>query len=143
MDHDNLVIPTQPGVLYHPAKILPGTISDEFHVIGYNSRTEPLVGTVDHLRFIYRIDDQTAQSHWLLLKDSMARAYRKTRHMLATSPGLKRIFPEEFISSSDAWDARSRSTWDGPNRSVLPVGRSRLTVSWSVTEYPATIASVT
>jgi hypothetical protein len=104
MDHDNVTIPTRAGVLYHPAKILPGTITDEFHVIGYNSKSEYLVGAIEHLRFIYRIDDKTAERHWLLFRDSMARAYHKTRHKLATSPGLKRILPREFISSSHAWD---------------------------------------
>ncbi len=104
MDHDNLVIPTQAGVLYHPAKILPGSISDEFHVIGYNSKSEHLVGAVEHLRFIYRIDDQTADRHSRLFEESMALAYRKTMQKLATSPGLKQIFPAEFLTSSAAWD---------------------------------------
>jgi hypothetical protein len=124
MDHDNLTIPIREGMLYHPAKILPGTIKDEFHVIGYNSKSESLVGAVEHLRFIYRIDVKTAGRHWLLLQDSMARAYRKTRHRLATSPGLKRIIPNEFISSSHAWDCAVMS--------FLRRSQSKSASGWSV-----------
>jgi hypothetical protein len=104
MDHDNLVIPTQEGVFYDPTKVLPGTIIDEIYVIGHYAKSDASDGDVEHLRLIYRIDDATAERHRLLLNESMARAYKKTRHMLLKSAGLKDVFPKEFVESSEAWD---------------------------------------
>ncbi len=104
MDHDNLHIPTVPSDVYNPARSLPGTIGDESHVMGHIPKLAPLTGAVDYLGFIYRIDEETADRHRLLLRQSMARAYRKTQHALVKSAALKRIISPEFTVTGQAWD---------------------------------------
>jgi hypothetical protein len=104
MDHDNLHLPTGEGDVFHPGSILLGTMRDESHVMGHIPKLSPLSGAVDYLRAIYRIDDETAEQHRLLLREAMARAYRKTQRKLGTGVHLKRIIPAAFVAGSQAWD---------------------------------------
>jgi hypothetical protein len=121
MDHDNLHIPAGGDEFFQPTKCLPGMIADESHVMGHIPKLQPLSGAVDYLRFIYRINDETAERHRILLRKSMAHAYRKTQHALATKPSLKRIIPARYVASSQAWDRivaaflRSRKSCGAPN----------------------------
>jgi hypothetical protein len=108
MDHDNLRLPPSAGDDFNPVSFLAGSVIDETHVTGPPQRRSPLCGALDHLRFIYRPDDRTTGAHWLLFRDSMRRAYRKTQRRLSTSPALKRLIAAEFVAHSQAWDEAVR-----------------------------------
>jgi hypothetical protein len=104
MDHDNLRLPPSAGEDFNPEAFLAGSVIDETHVTGPPERRRPLSGALDHLQFIYRVNDRIGGEHRLLFRDFLRRAYHKTQLKLSTSSGLKRLIPAGFVARSQAWD---------------------------------------
>ena len=111
MDHDNLQLPaTTSDDPFRPWLILPATSIDADHVMGPIPRRRPIAGALDHLKFIYRIDEPTANRHHEVFREAVTRAYRKTQAAQVKDARFRRIVPEAFVKSSQAWD-RAVSTF--------------------------------
>jgi hypothetical protein len=104
MDHDNLRLPPSAGEDFNPEPFLAGSVIDETHVTGPPQRRRPLSGALDHLQFIYRVNDRVGGEHRLLFRNFLRRAYHKTQHRLSTTSGLKRLIAAGFVARSQAWD---------------------------------------
>lgn len=100
MDHDALGIlePGWPDVSSDDA--LFGQQLDETYLWGRVS----ILGSVGHLRRIYRISDDVHQRGQELMRKEAKHAYDKTQQQLLNDPALRSLFHEDFITRLKQWD---------------------------------------
>jgi len=63
-----------------------------------------ILGSVGHLRRIYRISEEVYQQGQELTRIEAKRAYDKTQRQLLTDPALRSLFHEEFVARLKQWD---------------------------------------
>ena len=94
MDHDSVVIPGPEEKDFSARDALPEMSLDETYLCG---RPGFRLGSVGHLRNIYRISDDLYQQGQVLAKTSMKKAYKKTQHNLSSNPKLQILFDQVFV----------------------------------------------
>lgn len=105
MDHDSVVIPSLQERDFNAQDALPGMILDETYLWGRGS----ILGTVGHLRGIYRTSDALYQQGQVLARIAMRKAYKKTQHHLSSDPKLRVLFDHLFVERLLDWDKLVKS----------------------------------
>ena len=104
MDHDNLHFPTRDHEHLYVDRILGGTAEDWDYAVGdSSSRDEPFT-LVDHLRSIYRVGTHVSDVGDLVLRQSLARSYLRTRVAVDREPSIAALFSPNLREESSAWD---------------------------------------
>ena len=128
MDHDSVVIPGPQDRDFYSREALPEMRLDETYLWGRPGST---LGTVGHLRSIYRIGDDLNQQGRVLARTSMKKAYKKTQHALSSNPKLQRLFDQTFVERILDFDklvkghlrinpnSEASSKWKGKQREIL------------------------
>jgi hypothetical protein len=128
MDHDSVVIPGPQDRDFYSREALPEMRLDETYLWGRPGST---LGTVGHLRSIYRIGDDLNQQGRVLARTSMKKAYKKTQHALSSNPNLQRLFDQTFVERILDFDrlvkgylrinpnSEASSKWKGKQREIL------------------------
>jgi len=106
MDHDSLVIPGPQEKDFCAGNALEGMRLDEIYIWGLPGG---ILGTVGHLRKLYRIDDDVHDEARQLAKNATKQAYQKTRRELARNQELRQLFDPVFIERLPAWNRLVRS----------------------------------
>ncbi|MGI9069720.1 MAG: hypothetical protein ACR2HX_25370, partial [Pyrinomonadaceae bacterium] len=101
MDHDSVVIPGPQERDFNAREALPEMRLDETYLWG---RPGSVLGTVGHLRSIYRTSDDLYQQGQVLARTTMKKAYRKTQHNLSSNPKLRVLFDHVFVERLLDWD---------------------------------------
>jgi hypothetical protein len=101
MDHDSLVVPGLRDKDFYGQDTLPGMMLDETYLWG---RPGSILGTVGHLRAIYRISDELYEQGQGLAKFALKKAYKKTQRQLTSDPGLRELFEDLFVDRLLDWD---------------------------------------
>ncbi|MDQ2921519.1 MAG: hypothetical protein M3R52_07915 [Acidobacteriota bacterium] len=127
MDHDSVVIPGFKERDFCAPEALPGMILDETYLWGRGS----ILGTVGHLREIYRISDELHEQARVLARIAMKKAYQKTQHELSRNPKLRALFDPVFVNRVLEWnkvvkgslrqkpDTAASSKWKDKKRETL------------------------
>jgi hypothetical protein len=100
MDHDALGILEPNCTDICSEEALFGQQLDETYLWGRVS----ILGSVGHLRRIYRVSEDVYQRGQELTRLEAKQAYDKTRQKLASDPALRSLFHEEFIKRLEPWD---------------------------------------
>jgi hypothetical protein len=100
MDHDALGILEPDCADISSDEMLFGLQLDETYLWGRVS----ILGSVGHLRSIYRISEDVYQQGQELTRKEAKKAYDKTQQKLATDPVMRSWFHEEFITRLRQWD---------------------------------------
>lgn len=128
MDHDSVVIPGPQERDFNAREALPEMRLDESYLWG---RPGSILGTVGHLRGIYRISDELYQQGQVLARIAMKKAYKKTQHDLSSNPKLQVLFDHVFVERLPDWDKlvkgylrikpniTASSRWQGKQREML------------------------
>jgi hypothetical protein len=128
MDHDSVVIPGPQDRDFYSREALPEMRLDETYLWGRPGST---LGTVGHLRSIYRAGDDLYQQGRVLARIAMKKAYKKTQHKLSSNPKLQRLFDQTFVERILDFDKLVRgylrinsnteasSKWKGKQREIL------------------------
>jgi len=101
MDHDSLVIPGSHEQDFNARDALPCMRLDTAYIWG---REGGMLGSVGHLRAIYRPDDEVFQQGVALAKKAARKAYKKTQRQISADPNLKRLFHPTFVARLPDWD---------------------------------------
>jgi hypothetical protein len=99
MDHDALGILEPDCADISSDEILFGLQLDETYLWGRVS----ILGSVGHLRSIYRISEEVYQQGQELTRIEAKKAYDKTQHTLLTDPAVRPLFHDEFIARLRQW----------------------------------------
>lgn len=128
MDHDSVVIPSPQDRDFYSREALPEMRLDETYLWG---RSGSRLGTVGHLRSIYRTSDDLHQQGQGLARISMKKAYKKTQHDLSSNPKLQMLFDHVFVERILDFDklvkgylrinpnTEAISKWKGQQREIL------------------------
>lgn len=128
MDHDAVVLPGPQDREFYAQEALPGMTLDETYIWGRPGST---LGTVGHLRAIYRASDDLYQRGLALARKSLKRAYKQTQQALSSEPMLRRLFDQVFVDRVLDWDqlvkgylrikpdAGANSKWKDSKRAML------------------------
>ena len=100
MDHDALGILEPNCTDICSEEALCGQQLDETYLWGRVS----ILGSVGHLRQIYRISEEVYQRGQELTRREAKQAYDKTQRQLLNDPALGSLFHEEFITRLAQWD---------------------------------------
>jgi hypothetical protein len=106
MDHDALVIPGPQEREFSAHDALQGMMLDETYLWGRPGFT---LGTVGHLRDIYRTSDDLNQQAQVLARIALRKAYKKTQHELSNAPKLRALFDPVFADRLLDWDPLVKS----------------------------------
>jgi hypothetical protein len=106
MDHDALVIPGPQDGDFHPQDTLRGMSIDETYLWGRPGST---LGTVGHLREIYRPGDDLYEQALVLARVALKKAYQQTQRELSNTPKLRALFDPLFVDRLLDWDALIKS----------------------------------
>ena len=68
-----------------------------------------MLGSVGHLRAIFRPDDEVFQQGLVLVRQSARKAYKKTQRQLSANRDLKRLFHPTFVERLSNWDPLVKS----------------------------------
>jgi hypothetical protein len=101
MDHDSLVIPGPEEKDFCPGNALEGMRLDEIYIWGLPGG---MLGTVGHLRNLYRIDDDVHHDARQLALIATKQAYQKTQRELARNQELRKLFDPVFIDRLPVWN---------------------------------------
>lgn len=101
MDHDAVIIPGSHEGDFHPEDALLGMMLDETYLWG---RPGSILGTVGHLRSIYRVSDNLYQRGQELARIALKKAYKKTQRQLFNNPKLRALFDQTFVERLLDWD---------------------------------------
>lgn len=101
MDHDSVVIPGPQERDFYAREALPEMILDETYLWG---RPGSLLGTVGHLRDIYRTNDDLYEQGQVLARIALKKAYKRTQHALSSDPKLRVLFDHVFVERLLDWD---------------------------------------
>jgi hypothetical protein len=101
MDHDSLVIPGFQEKDFCACHALEGMKLDETYIWG---RPGGILGTVGHLRSLYRIDDEVDRDARRLAEIATREAYQKTQRELGRNPKLRGLFEPVFIERLPKWN---------------------------------------
>jgi hypothetical protein len=104
MDHDNLRIPAPDDDHFRPRAMLIGTREDRNYVVGDPSIRQHPFSLVDHLRLIYRVGPAVASAGNEDLRRTLARAFRRTRRVIARESPTTGLFSPGFLEEARAWD---------------------------------------
>jgi len=106
MDHDSMVIPGFQENDFWPVNALEGMILDEVYIWG---RPGGIIGTVGHLRNLYRVDDELHPEARRLAEIATRDAYQETQRELLRNPKLQKLFEPVFIERLADWNRLVRS----------------------------------
>ena len=106
MDHDAMVIPGPQDKEFSPHDALQGMMLEETYIWG---RPGLVLGTVGHLREIYRTGDDLYQRALVLARIALRKAYKKTQHELSSAPKLRALFDPVFADRILDWDPLVKS----------------------------------
>jgi hypothetical protein len=106
MDHDSLVIPELQEKDFCAGNALDGMRLDEIYTWGLPGG---MLGTVGHLRNLYRIDNDVHDDAQQLAKIATKQAYQKTQRELARNQELRKLFDPVFIDRLPVWNRLVRS----------------------------------
>ncbi len=101
MDHDSLVIPGPEEHDFNARDALPCMMLDTTYLWG---RPGAMLGSVGHLRSIYRPDDEFFDRCVVLARKAARKAYKKTQRQISTNPKLRRLFEQSFVERLADWD---------------------------------------
>src|SRR5262245_10618157 len=101
IDHDSLVIPGPHDKDFWAGAALEGIRLDEIYIWGLPGG---MLGTVGHLRNLYRIDDDVHLHARELAKIVTQQAYQKTQQELARNQELQPLFDPVFIDRLPVWN---------------------------------------
>jgi hypothetical protein len=128
MDHDSVVIPNPDDKNFLARDALPEMILDETYLWG---RPGFVLGTIGHLRDIYRASDELHQQGQELARIALKKAYKKTQRKLLSDPKLRAFFDQVFLERLLDWDELVKgylrikpdtgagSSWKEKQRAVL------------------------
>jgi len=128
MDHDSVVIPGLQDRDFYSRESLPEMRLDETYLWG---RPGFVLGSVGHLRLIYRTGDDLHQQGQVLARTSMKKAYKKTQQALSSNPKLQTLFDPTFVERILDFDklvkgclrinsdTEASSKWNGEQREIL------------------------
>jgi hypothetical protein len=128
MDHDSLVIPGSQDQDFNPRDVLPCMTLDTTYLWG---RPGAMLGSVGHLRSIYRVGDEVFEQCLALARKAARKAYKKTQRQVSTNPKLRRLFEQSFVERLLDWDplvkgylrhkleTAALSTWKERTRGML------------------------
>jgi hypothetical protein len=105
MDHDAVVMPGSQDRDFYAHDALHGMLLDETYIWG---RPGFALGTVGHLRQIYRISEDVSQEGLNLARIALKRAYKKTQYEMSRNSRLRALFDQVFIDRLHDWDTLVR-----------------------------------
>jgi hypothetical protein len=106
MDHDSVVIPGFQSKDFYAPEAIAGTTLDEIYLWG---RPGSILGSVGHLRNIYRVSDELYEQARVRARIEMKKAYRMTQHDLSRNPKLRALFEPVFVERLLEWNKLVRS----------------------------------
>jgi len=106
MDHDTVVIPEPGESDFHAPEAVHCMYLDEVYLWG---KPGSILGTVGHLRNIYRISDQTHERAMTQARTVLRQAYKKTQRELQRNPRLRASFDRTFVERLGDWNKLVRS----------------------------------
>lgn len=106
MDHDSVVIPGPRESDFYAPEAVPCMYLDEVYLWG---KPGSILGTVGHLRNIYRISDETHEQAIVLARIALKQAYQKTQSELQRNPKLRALFDPSFLARLPDWNKLVRS----------------------------------
>jgi hypothetical protein len=106
MDHDSVVIPDAGETDFHAPEAIHAMYLDEAYLWG---KPGSILGTVGHLRNIYRISDETHARAMTQARKVLRQAYRKTQAELQRNPRLRSSFDPTFVERITDWNRLVRS----------------------------------
>ena len=101
MDHDSLVVPGPDDKDFQPRDLLPCMTLDTTYLWG---RPGAMLGSVGHLRSIYRPDDEVFHQCLALARKVARKAYKKAQRQVSKNPKLRRLFEQSFVERLSDWD---------------------------------------
>jgi len=101
MDHDSLSIPNSQDSNLYAQDTLQGMMLDETYLWG---RPGYMLGSVGHLRAIYRASDELHNKGLALGRKAVKEAYKKTQHQVANDPRLRQLFGQLFVDRLPDWN---------------------------------------
>jgi hypothetical protein len=101
MDHDALVVPGPQDQDFYARDLLPCMTLDTTYLWG---RPGAMLGSVGHLRSIYRTSDEVFQQGLALSRKASRKAYKKTQHRVLSDPKLRVLFEPSFVERLPDWD---------------------------------------
>jgi len=78
---------------------------DETYIWGRGS----VLGTVGHLREIYRITDELHEQTMVMARSALKKAYQKTQSSFSSNPELRALFDPVFVERLRDWNNLVRS----------------------------------
>ena len=105
MDHDSLIIPSFSEKDFYVPEALRWMMLDETYIWGRGS----VLGTVGHLREIYRITDELHEQTMVLARSALKKAYQKTQSSFSSNPELRALFDPVFVERLRDWNNLVRS----------------------------------
>jgi len=105
MDHDSVVIPGFNERDFYAPEALRGMTLDETYLWGKGS----ILGSIGHLRNIYRIGDELHEQTLVLARIALKKAYQKTQHAFSLNPKLRALFDPVFVNRLLDWNKLVRS----------------------------------
>jgi hypothetical protein len=106
MDHDSVVIPDGGETDFHAPEAVHCMYLDEAYLWG---KPGSILGTVDHLRNIYRISDETHERAMAQARKVLRQSYRKTQAELQRNPRLQSSFHPTLVERITDWNRLVRS----------------------------------
>jgi hypothetical protein len=101
MDHDALVVPGPQDQDFYARDLLPCMTLDTTYLWG---RPGAMLGSVGHLRSIYRPSDEVFQQGLVLARKASRKAYKKTQRRVLSDPKLRVLFEPSFVERLPDWD---------------------------------------
>jgi hypothetical protein len=127
MDHDTVVIPNFPDKDFYAPEAVRCMLLDETYIWG----RDPILGTVGHLREIYRISDELHEQALARARMALRKAYKKTQRAFSRNPKLRALFDPGFENRLFDWnelvkgclrhkpDSPESSTWKDEQRKMF------------------------
>ena len=128
MDHDSVVMPGSHDRDFYAPEALAGMTLDETYIWG---RPGSVLGSVGHLRNIYRIRDELHEQARVRARIEMKKAYQKTQYELSRNLKLRALFEPVFVKRLPEWNklvksylrikpnAAASSKWKDKGRELL------------------------
>jgi len=144
MDHDDMDIAGKNATEFHPRAIMAAIADDELYVFGGIYCGQRIVGVVEYLRAIYRVDKEVNDEGTRLVLDALRSSHEQTHKELASNPKLRAYFNEKFLERLSDWDlvvakylaAKSEpdglESWKRETQAFL---NSRGYESWMINDY--------
>ena len=116
MDHDTVVIPNFTDRDFYAPEAVRSMMLDETYIWG----RDPILGSVGHLRQIYRISDELHEQTLVLAGIALRRAYRKTQRAFSRNPKLRALFNPVFVDRLFDWNELvKRYLWNNPDTAEI------------------------